>query len=103
MPIDLSGLTVEQVLLVALVLAIVDTISGITGALATHTFDVSKLADWVTTHVLQRVLPIVALVAIAAALPPGPGADAVRATAVAALASYLAETVNSVASNVPRS
>jgi uncharacterized membrane protein YdjX (TVP38/TMEM64 family) len=103
MPIDLSSLTVEEVLLVALALAVVDTISGIAGALATHTLDVSRLAEWVTTHVLQRVLPIVALVAIAAALPQGPGADAVRATAVAALASYLAETVSSIASNVPRS
>lgn len=99
MSIDLNGITWSQMLLITLVVAAVDTLSGIFGAIAKGTFSLSVVADYIRTHVLQRVFPIVGLSFISQTLP-GTTGTAVWAVCLLSLAAYVAETISSVSTNV---
>ena len=95
MQFDLTTLSAVQVLIVALVLAVVDTGYAIVSAFANRTFSLGKVADFLTTHVLQRIFPIFALVAISASVT-GPASTGLFALALAGLTAYLLETVGSI-------
>jgi hypothetical protein len=98
--IDLTALTIAQLLGVLLVTAAIDTLSGIFGSIQAGTFDVNVVANFLETHVLKRVFPILGLGAISQALgTSGPGA-AVWALALLGLGAYVAETVASISSNI---
>lgn len=103
---DLSHITAAQVVVVALALTAVDFVGAVLPALIaslTHTgtgLDPAVIAQFLDTHVLKRVFPIFGLLLISATLP-APASDAVFVIAIAGLAAYLAETVASVASNLP--
>jgi small basic protein len=101
MNIDLTALTVFQLACVLVVVAAIDTLSGIVGAIQAKTFTVSVLADYLESHVLKRVFPILGLAFIGQTLggPNGAGA-AIWATALLSLAAYIAETVASVSGNL---
>ncbi len=101
MNIDLSGITYAQFAIVLIVVMAVDFATGVVGALASGTFDPSKVADVVTSHLVPRVFPIGALALLAFALPAAQGAHDVLWTAsVGLLAAYVVETVASVTANV---
>lgn len=98
--IDLTRLTVSQVVTMAAVLAAIDTVAAIVLALGRGTFSLAYVGVWLTSHVAMRVFPIYALVILGAGLPGlTPGVPALFALAVAGLAAYLGETVKSILIN----
>ena len=99
MNIDLTGITWGQMLLVTLTVAAVDTLSGIFSAIGNKTFSWGVVAEYLTTHVLRRVFPIVGLSFLSQTLP-GTTGQAVWGICLVSLAAYVAETVASVSSNL---
>lgn len=100
MNIDLSQLTLLQLLGVLLVTAAIDTLSGIFGAISNKTFSWSVVAEFLTTHVLRRVFPILGLGFLAQSLGTEQAGAAIWGLALVGLAAYVAETVASVSSNL---
>ena len=100
MNIDLSNLTQLQLLAVLLVTAAIDTLSGIFGAIGNHTFSLSVVADFLESHVLKRVFPILGLGFLGQTLGSGQSGAAIWASALLGLAAYVAETIVSVQSNL---
>ena len=108
--------TLQLALLLSLLLALGDWISGTLAAVRAGTFDVAHLADWLRNHLVLRVFPIVALAILAAAISAtlagfpdadatlrttmGASAGAAWAASLAALLSYGAETLQSLAVNL---
>lgn len=100
MNVDLSNLTQLQLLGVLLVVAVLDTLSGIFGAISAHTFSVSVVADYLESHVLKRVFPIFGLGFLGQTLGTGQAGAAIWGLALVSLAAYVAETVASIQSNL---
>ena len=102
MNIDLSQITLLQLLIITAAVAVVDTLSGIVGAVSAHTFSIDVVAQFLQTHVLQLIFPIVGLAFLSQTLGSGTGAPgaAVWALAIGGLAAYIAETVASISSNL---
>jgi hypothetical protein len=78
----------QAILVLALIASLADLAAGVIAAVVSHTFSVSKIAEFLSTHVLGRVIPIVAVAFVASALSAAVGgigaAPAVLATAVGA-------------------
>jgi hypothetical protein len=102
MSFDLTHLTLLQLLGVLLVTAAIDTLSGIFGALDAKpsTFSWGVVANFLQTHVLARVFPILGLGFLAQTLGVDQSGAAIWGAALLGLAAYIAETVSSVSSNV---
>lgn len=101
MNIDLTHLSLLQLLIVLLITAAVDTLTGIVGAVMSHTFTVDLVATYLETHVLKRVFPILGVGFLAQSLGGPEGAGAVIwAGALLSLGAYVAETVASVQTNL---
>jgi hypothetical protein len=96
--IDLSNITLYQLLLVTLAVAALDTLSGIFGAIQHGTFTLDLVAEYLKSHVLERVFPIIGLALLSQTIP-GAGAS-IWAIALVGLGTYIAETVASVSSNI---
>ena len=100
MSLDLNGITWEQVLIAAMIVAIVDTATGILGAIGGHTFNSSFLADFLSTHVLSRVIPITGAALLSVELGNSPGGVALFGVALFGLGAYILQTLPSVGSNL---
>ena len=100
MSIDLSALTLLQLLGVLLVTAAIDTLSGVFGALSAGTFSWSVVASFLQSHVLARVFPILGLGFLAQTLGTDQAGAAIWGVALLGLAAYVAETVASISSNL---
>lgn len=104
--------TLQLIALVAIVAALADLAVAVVAALRRHELDVDVLAEFLATHVLARVIPIVALAALASALANGtasmtdvPAAlPALIATtwtaALAGVIAYAAETLSSLQQSI---
>jgi hypothetical protein len=103
-PIDLSALTLVQVLTLAVVLAAFDLAAAVVSALVSGTFDASRLPDFLVTHVLSRIFPIGALALLGSGGPAIglPLIPPLFALAIAGLAAYLVETVASISASLPK-
>lgn len=99
---DLTHLTIAQLVIVLVVVAAVDTASGILGSISAGSFSVAYVATFLESHVLKRIAPIIGLAIISFSLGDPAGA-AVFATALAGLVAYVTETIASVAGNLPGS
>lgn len=100
MNVDLSGITLLQLLLITAAVAALDTLSGIFGAISAKTFSWDVVANFLQTHVLQRVFPILGLAFLSQTLGSGTSGAALWGLALAGLAAYVAETVASISSNL---
>lgn len=101
MTFDLTNLTITQVITLAVVLAVIDTLAAIVLAITRSQFELGFIGIWITSHVVKRIFPIFVLALLgngvpAAGLVPIP---ILFGLAVTALAAYLGETVASVISN----
>lgn len=97
-----SAGTLVPILYGLVVAAALDTLTGIWAAFNSGTFSGSYVAEFVRSHVLQRIAPI--MTAILAGVAVG-GTDnaagaALIATAAAAGAAYLAEVISSIMANI---
>jgi hypothetical protein len=97
---DLTGITWTQVLIAAMIVAIVDIATGILGAIGGHTFNSSFLADFLSTHVLSRVIPIAGSALLSQELGNTPGGQALFGVALFGLGAYILQTLPSVGSNL---
>ena len=100
MALDLNGITWGQVLVASMIVAAVDTATGILGAIGGHTFRWSFVADFLTTHVLSRIIPITGAALLSVELGGTPGGDAVFGVALFGLGAYIVQTIPSVGSNL---
>ena len=100
MNLDLTGITWTQVLIAAVIVAIVDIATGILGAIGGHTFNSSFLADFLSTHVLSRVIPIAGSALLSQELGNSPGGQALFGVALFGLGAYILQTLPSVGSNL---
>lgn len=103
----LNDQTLQLIALVAVVAALADLVVAVVAALRRRELDVNVLADFLATHILARVLPIVALAGLAAALAhgtaampdvPGPLTALIGTTWAAALAGVVAYAMETLAS-----
>ena len=100
MNLDLTGITWTQVLIAAMIVAIVDTATGILGAIGGHTFNSQFLADFLSTHVLSRVIPITGAALLSVELGNSPGGVALFGVSLFGLGAYILQTLPSVGSNL---
>lgn len=99
--------TLQLIALVALIAALADLAVAVVAALRRRQLEVDVLADFLATHILARVIPIVALAGLASALANGtasmpdvPAAVSALvgttwAAALAGVIAYAAETLSS--------
>lgn len=99
---DLNNLTLTQIVLGLLALTVADFVSGAGMAIVNHTFSVHVVADFISLHILGRVIPLSFLAAIGVGIPQIglAGIPAVFAIFLAGGAAYVAETLASIATNV---
>jgi len=98
---DLSQLTVTQVLILLIAVAFIDFVSGLYSAFRPpNTFSWDVVANVLETHVLKRIIPIMLPVYVALSSPPGQNHDALWASALVAIGLYVTETINSIVGNV---
>ena len=100
MNLDLTGITWTQVLVASVIVAVVDTATGILGAIGGHTFKWSFVADFLTTHVLSRVIPISGAALLSVELGGTPGGQALFGVALFGLGAYIIQTIPSVGQNL---
>ena len=93
---DLNSLTIVQVVSLAILIAVVDTLGAIALSITQNKFSLGAVAVWLQSHVVKRLFPILALAAIGhgfgdilPAIPPA------FALALAGLAAYVLETIAS--------
>ena len=67
----LQDQTLQLIALVAVVAALADLLVAVSAAIARKDFDLAVVADFLATHVLARVIPIVGLAFLASALVHG--------------------------------
>ena len=103
----------QLILLLALLAALLDLVSGVLAAARAGTLSLDRVAGFVGSHVLMRVVPIAAVSAFASVLSaalasladPTAALDGIAAaawaTAWAATGAYVAETLGSLGVNVP--
>lgn len=108
----LQDQTLQLIALVAIVAALADLLVAVSAAIARKDFDLAVVADFLATHVLARVVPIVGLAFLASALDHGTDAmtdvpaalqaliPATWAAALAGVAAYAAETFASLRQTV---
>lgn len=94
----INGLVADQAL-TALVVTVVlltaaDLLTGIAAAVARKTFALAQVADFIATHVVGRVLPIVGVGVL------GHFETSLFALAAAAAAAYALETLGSIRANL---
>lgn len=104
--------TLQLIALVAIAAALADLLVAVTAAIARKDFDLAVVADFLATHVLARVIPIVGLAFLASALDHGTASmvdvpAALRAlvattwaAALAGVIAYAAETFASLRQSV---
>jgi hypothetical protein len=99
---DFTNLTWQQFALVAVVVAGTDFVVSVLAAIVPpNYFSFASVAKVLETHVLKRVIPIAALAALALSFPSTSAEHTgLWASACAALALYVAETVKSLMSSV---
>lgn len=100
MNLDFTALTIVQVVSLAIVLAVIDTLGAIALSVIQGKFSLGAVAIWLESHVLKRVFPILALAAIGHGLTFGgteflPAIPFAFGLAVAGLAAYAVETIAS--------
>lgn len=105
----------QLILLLALLAALLDLLTGVIAAARAHELSADRIAAFVGSHVLMRVVPIAAVSAFASVLSAALAtlaaggqtalleglAAASWAAAWAAIAAYLAESLGSLGVNVP--
>lgn len=105
----------QLILLLALLAALLDLLTGVMAAVRTHELSLDRVAGFVGSHILMRVVPIAAIAAFASVLSAALVTFAVDersgflegiavaawGAAWAAIAAYLAETLGSLGVNVP--
>lgn len=94
-PIDLTGITFQQLALIALSCGALDTLIASLGALSAGTFSAAFFPTFLSKHVLLTVAPIVGLAAFAQTLPQ-PASAAVFGISLIGLAGYVGQTILSV-------
>lgn len=105
----------QLIMLLALLAALLDLLTGVIAAARKGELTPAKIADFVGSHILMRVIPIAAVAAFASILSAALVTFAVDeqsaflagiavaawGAAWAAIAAYLAETLGSLGVNVP--
>jgi hypothetical protein len=102
MDIDLNNLSLVQIVITLFAITLLDWISGVGVAIANKTFTFDRVAEFLTTHVVRRVIPL----SFAAAL--GLGVPQLGLQPILAIwgifllgaAAYVAETLASIAKNL---
>lgn len=96
---DLSGLDFTAIIALAALCAAVDLAWNVLLALKNHNFSGAYVADFLISHVAQRVAPISFLAVLGNGIEPAhiPAIPVITGLAVAGLAAYLTETVVSLA------
>ena len=102
MSLDLSTLSLLQIVILLFALTALDWVAGVGGAIAHKTFSVNQVADFLASHVLSRVIPLIFAAAVGQGVPQiGLAAvPAVWALFLAGGAAYLAETVASISASL---
>jgi small basic protein len=101
MTLDLNGIGWSQLLIAAAIVAIVDTCTGVLGAIADHTFNLQFLPDFLSSHVLNRVLPIAGAAYLGGVVLAGTsGGQLIFGGAIAGLGAYILAVLPSVAGNL---
>ena len=97
MDIDLTNLTIRQVIALALTLAAVDFLGSVALAVKRGTFAFDLVLTVLRTHVLAKVFPIIALAVLGHGIPAldVPALAPAALAATAALALYALETTAS--------
>ena len=97
MDIDLSAITLQQLIGLTVLITILDVLGGVALSAVHGTFSLAYVAVWLQSHVIPRVFPIIALAIIghgvpALDVPPIPFAFGL---AIAGLTAYVLETIAS--------
>lgn len=97
MDIDLSAITLQQLIGLTVLVTVIDVLGGIALAAVHGTFSLGYVAVWLQSHVVPRVFPILALGIVghgipALDVPPIPFAFGL---AIAGLTAYVLETIAS--------
>jgi hypothetical protein len=101
MNLDLTGISWSQLLIAAVVVAIIDTVTGVLGAIAGGTFSAAFLPEFLSSHVLNRVLPIAAAAYLGGVVLAGTsGGQVIFGTALTGLGAYIIATFPSVGANL---
>lgn len=97
----LSDLTLIGVVTFTLLITAVDVVGAYLLAVSQGKFDLSYVANWLTSHSLKRVFPIYAFAALGTGIEPAgiPPIPVLFVAATAGVAVYLGETVKSIAVN----
>ena len=98
MDFNLDSLTVSQVFGLLALVTLIDVAGSILLAITRGVFSLSYLAVWLQSHVLRRVFPIFALAVIGHGIGDGnivPAIPFAFGMALAGLAAYALETINS--------
>lgn len=104
----------QLILLVSLLAALLDLVAGVVAAAREHRLSLDRIAGFVGSHILMRVVPIAAVASFASVLSAAIAslgtsdpafldgiAVAAWAAAWAAVSAYLAETLGSLGVSVP--
>jgi hypothetical protein len=100
MNLDLGGLVWTQVAIAAVIVGVIDTLTGIVGAIGGGTFSPSFVATFLSTHVLNRIIPIIGAALLSTQLGAGTASQTVFGVALVGLGAYIVETLPSVAGNL---
>lgn len=97
MDIDLSAITLTQLIGLTIVVTILDVLGSIALAIVHGTFSIAYVATWLQSHVLPRVFPILALGAIGHGIPSLdiPAIPFAFGLGIAGLTAYVLETIAS--------
>jgi len=98
---DLTGLPLEAVVSLAMIFAFADTAVSVVIAIANKNFKADYLADFLRSHVLLRVFPIIALALIGVGIPAlsVPAIPEASLAATVALGLYGIEVLGSIKSS----
>lgn len=99
---DLANIGLPQIIISLFLLTALDWLSGVGASIIAHTFTWDRVAEFLNTHVLQRVVPLSVTAAIALGVP------VIGLVAIPALwvifvpgaTAYLGETISSIAHNI---
>lgn len=96
---DLSAITLQQLIGLTVLVTAIDVLGGIALAIVHGTFSLAYVAVWLQSHVLPRVFPIVALAFIGHGFPEDgsivPAIPFAFGLAIAGLTAYVLETIAS--------
>lgn len=102
MDLDFNNLTLVQIVIALFAIASLDWVAGVGVAVKNGTFNVDYVANFLSSHILARVIPLSFAAAVGKGIPQV-GLEpilAIWAIFLLGAATYVAETVSSIAKNI---